>query len=75
MVGSILCRYDLRNGDLFARSCASVLRVLCGSVCSELWIGGGGAFSRLLWFLARLFWTISECMVFRFCLIAVGVAR
>ena len=40
-----------------------------------LLIGGGGVFSRLLWFLAILFWTICECMVFRFCLIAVGVAR
>ena len=28
VVGSILCKYVLRKGDLFVRSCASVLRVL-----------------------------------------------
>ena len=57
------------------RSWASVLRVLCGSVCSVLLIGGGGAFSRLLMLCARLFWTIWECMVLRFCLIVSGVVR
>ena len=48
MEGFILCRYDRRSGDLFVRSCASVRLMLCVSVCSALFIGGGGAFSSLL---------------------------
>ena len=40
------------------QSWASVLRVLCGSVSSVLLIGGGGAFSMLLVFCVKLFWTI-----------------
>ena len=46
--GSILCRYVRRNGDLFVRNCASVLRVLWGSVCSVMSIGGGFVLSMLL---------------------------
>ena len=46
--GSIWCRYVLRNGDLFVRNCASVLRVLCESVCSVVFVGSGFAFSMLL---------------------------
>ena len=68
VVGSILCRYVLRKGDLLVRSCASVLRVWCGSVCSELSIGGGAVSSTLLCAAEMLFWTICECMSLRFCL-------
>ena len=39
--GLILCRYWLRNGDLFVWSWASVLRVFLFSVCSDLSIVGG----------------------------------
>ena len=58
MVGFILCRYERKKGDLLARSCESVLRVLCGSVCSESFIGGGGALSRLLCCVDMWFCTI-----------------
>ena len=73
MVGLILCRYDLRKGDLFARNCASVLRVWCGSVCSVSFTGGGGALSRLLCCVAIWFCTICVCIVVRFCLIVSDV--
>src|SRR6478735_7070896 len=39
--GFILCRHDMRKGDLLVLSCARVLRVFRGNVCSSLWIGGG----------------------------------
>ena len=48
VVGAMLFRYDLRKGDLPVLSCASVLRVECGSVRSEVSISGGVEFSILL---------------------------
>ena len=39
--GDILCRYDMSSGDLFVLSCASVLRVVCDRVCSDVSIVGG----------------------------------
>ena len=33
---STLCKYDLRKGDLFVQSWASVRRVVRGSIASEL---------------------------------------
>ena len=38
--GSILCLYCCKNGDLPVRSCASILRVFLGSVCSSLLMSG-----------------------------------
>ena len=32
----MFCRYSFKKGDLFVRSCASVLRVRQSSVCSDL---------------------------------------
>ena len=45
---STLCKYDLRMGDLFARSCAKVRRVRRGSISSVLLMCGGGVRSILL---------------------------
>ena len=39
-VGSILCLYCCKNGDLPVRSCANVLLVFRGSVCSSLLMSG-----------------------------------
>ena len=44
----ILFRYECRKSGLLAPNCASVLRVLCGSDCSEVCMGGIGAFINLL---------------------------
>ena len=49
--GAILGRYSWRNGDLFVRSWASVLRMFFGSLCSESFMGGGMSSISLLWFL------------------------
>ena len=43
-----LCKYDLRNGDLFFLSWASVRRVRWGGISSELLMCGGGVCSILL---------------------------
>ena len=40
LVGSILCLYCCKNGDLPVRSCANVLLVFLGSVCSSLLMSG-----------------------------------
>ena len=73
MVGFILFRYERRKGDLFVRSCASVLRVWCGSVFSVSSMASGGALSTLLCCLDMLFCTMCVCMVLRFCLIVSDV--
>ena len=44
----ILCKYDLRKGDLLVLSWARVLRVRRGSISSELLMCGGGVRSILL---------------------------
>ena len=41
-LASTLCKYDLRKGDLFVLSWASVRRVRRGSLSSELLMCGGG---------------------------------
>ena len=41
-LGSTLCKYDLRKGDLFVLSWARVRRVRQGSLSSELLVCGGG---------------------------------
>ena len=51
-LASILCKYDLRKGDLFVQSWTSVRRVRRGSISSELLMCGGGVRSIcycLLW--------------------------
>ena len=44
----ILCKYDLRKGDVFVLSWARVRRVRRGRISSELLICGGGVCSILL---------------------------
>ena len=46
-LASTLCKYDLRNGDLFVLSWARVRRVRRGSLSSELLMCGGGVSSFL----------------------------
>ena len=47
-LASTLCRYDLRKGDVFVLSWASVRRVRRGSISSELLMCGGSVRSILL---------------------------
>ena len=47
-LGSTLCNYDLRKGDLFVLSWARVRRVMQGSISSELLKCGGSVCSILL---------------------------
>ena len=47
-MASTLCKYDLRKGDLFVLSWATVRRVRRGSISSELLMCGGGVRSILL---------------------------
>ena len=48
VLASTLCKYDLRKGDLFVLSWASVRRVKRESLSSELLVSGGGVRSILL---------------------------
>ena len=43
----LLCKYDLRKGDLFVLSWARVRRVSLGSISSDLLMCGGGVRSIL----------------------------
>ena len=43
--GTILCKYDMRKGDLFVLSWARVRRLKRGSMSSELLMYGGGPHS------------------------------
>ena len=47
-LASTLCKYDLRKGDLFVLSWASMRRVRRGSISSEQLMCGGGVRSILL---------------------------
>ena len=68
-VVSILCRYWCRRGHLPVRSCASVLRVLRGSVVSDVCISGGCDCVILLCCLfCRYCVTAVVCICFMFCL-------
>ena len=51
VVGSILCRYDSRNGDLPVLSCASVRLFSLDSVSSSFEMSGAGRLMTLLMFL------------------------
>ena len=53
-----LCKYDLRKGDFFVLSWASVRRVRRGSISSELLCGGGARSILLLTLVARCLETI-----------------
>ena len=62
-LASTLCRYDLRNGDLFVLSWARVRRVRRGSRSAELQICGGGVRSILLFpLVARCLDTMDVCI-------------
>ena len=59
----LLCKYDLRKGDLFVLSWARVRRVRRGSISSELLVCGGGVRSILLLpLVARCLETIDVCI-------------
>ena len=58
-LASTLCKYDLRQGDLFVLSWARVRR---GGISSELLMCGGGVLSILLLpLVARCLETIDVC--------------
>ena len=58
-----LCKYDLRKGDLFVLSWASVRQVRRGSISSELLMSVGGVCSILLLpLVARCRETIDVCI-------------
>ena len=62
-LASILCKYDLRNGDLLVLSWARVRRVRRRSLSSEMIMCGGGVRSILLLpFVARCLETIDVCI-------------
>ena len=63
LLAPILCKYDLRKGDLFVLSWARVRRVRRGSLSSELLVCGGGVRSILLLpRVARCLETIDVCI-------------
>ena len=63
VLASTLCKYDLRKGDLFVLSSATVRRVRRGSLFPELLMCGGGMRSILLLpLLARCLETIVLCI-------------
>ena len=62
-LASTLCKYDLRKGDLFVRSCARVRGVRRGSISSELLMCSGGVRCILLLpLVARCLETIDVCI-------------
>ena len=69
-----LCKYDLRKGDLFVLSWASVRRVRWGCISSKLIMCGGGVCSILLLSLvARCIETIDVCIWCMFVFMSVVV--
>ena len=75
-LASTLCKYDLRKGELFVLSWATVRRVRRGSLSSELIMCGGGVRSILLLpLVARCLETIDVCIwrmfVFMFVVVTV----
>ena len=66
-LASTLCKYDLRNGDLFVLSWARVRRVRQGSISSGMLMCGRGVRSILiLSFVARCLETIYVCIWYMF---------
>ena len=73
-LASTLCRYDLRNGDLFVLSWEREQRVRRGSISSELLMCSGGVRSRLLLpIVARCLQTINVCIWHMFVFMSVVV--
>ena len=71
---STLCKYELRQGDLFVLSWVRVRRVRRGSIYSELLICGGGVRSILLLSLvARYIETMYVCIWHKFVFMSVVV--
>ena len=63
VLASTLCRYTLRNGDLFVLPWARVRRMRLGSISLELLMCGGGVRSILLLpLVARCINTNNRCM-------------
>ena len=62
-LASTLCKYDLRQGDLFVLSWVSVQQMTWGSMSSELLMCGGGVCTILfLPLVARCLATIDVCI-------------
>ena len=73
-MASTSCKYDLRKGDLFVLSWATVRRVRRGSISSELLMCGGGVRSILLLpLVARCLETIDVCILRMFVFMSVVV--
>ena len=71
-LASTLCKYDLRQGDLFVLGWARVLRVSLGSISYELLMCGGGVHGILLLpLVATCIETIDVCIwrMFFICLL------
>ena len=63
VLASTLCKYDLREGDLFVLSWARVRRMRRGSTSSEMLMCGGGVRSIvLLPLVARFLVKINVCI-------------
>ena len=63
VLASTLCKYDLRKGNLFVLSWATVRRVRQGSLSSEQIMCGGGVRSILLLLLVAIcLETIDVCI-------------
>ena len=76
VLGSTLCKYDLRKGDLFVLSWARDRRVRRGSISSELLVCGGGVRSIVsLTHVVRCLETIDVCIwcIFVFTYVVVTV--
>ena len=74
MASTLLCKYDLRKGDLFVLSWARVRRVMRGNISSELLMCGGGMHSILLLpLVARCIESIYVCIWSKFVFMSVVV--
>ena len=74
VLASTLCKYTLRNADLFVLSWARMRRVRRGSFSSDLLMCGGGVHSILLLpLVARCLETIYVCICRTFVFMSVVV--
>ena len=74
VLASTLCKYELRQGDLFVLSLARVRRVRRGSLYTELIMCGGGVHNILLLpLVARCLETIGVCIWHMFVFMSVVV--
>ena len=73
-LASILCKYDLRKGDLFVLSWAKVRRVRRGNISSELLMCGAGVrIILILPLVTRCLETIDVCIWHMFVCMSVVV--